>query len=339
MSNQPAIEVPLGAIRLNTDSQKLEFFDGSRWYEMATDVPTLDGGTRCCFSTGGDIPSFSGDIEFITMETAGNTTDFGNQFQNRSTGAGLSSRTRGVYAGGYAPTPVATMDFITFSSTGNALDFGDVSYNCFNGTGAANSTRGLVIGGSPSSSENGGVNNINYITFATTGNTQDFGDIDGETAISGSSGCNGTRVVYANGKASSTRVNTIHMITIGSLGDSTNFGDTATTAQNIFGGSNATRFVIAGGSTPTKLTLIEHVTMSSTGDATQFGDLTTAKSSGASGASKTRIVIAGGTEPGLNNTIEYVSIATGGNSIDFGDLQTNNRSSGLAGVTNGHGGL
>ena len=44
MSNQPPIEVPQGAIRLNTDSQRLEFFAQDRWYEFATDSPTLDGG-------------------------------------------------------------------------------------------------------------------------------------------------------------------------------------------------------------------------------------------------------------------------------------------------------
>ena len=53
MSNKPPIEVPQGAIRLNTDSQKLEFFAQDRWYEMATDVPTLDGGVRGTF-TGGE---------------------------------------------------------------------------------------------------------------------------------------------------------------------------------------------------------------------------------------------------------------------------------------------
>ena len=46
MSNQPPIEVPQGAIRLNTDSQKLEFFAQDRWYEFATDYfiyTPLDG--------------------------------------------------------------------------------------------------------------------------------------------------------------------------------------------------------------------------------------------------------------------------------------------------------
>ena len=41
MSNKPPIEVPQGAIRLNTDSQKLEFYAQDRWYEMATDTPNL----------------------------------------------------------------------------------------------------------------------------------------------------------------------------------------------------------------------------------------------------------------------------------------------------------
>ena len=46
MSNLPPIEVPQGAIRLNTDSQRLEFFAQDRWYEFATNTPTLDGGSR-----------------------------------------------------------------------------------------------------------------------------------------------------------------------------------------------------------------------------------------------------------------------------------------------------
>ena len=52
MSNKPPIEVPQGAIRLNTDSQKLEFFAQDRWYEFATDSPTLDGGGRGFLSNG-----------------------------------------------------------------------------------------------------------------------------------------------------------------------------------------------------------------------------------------------------------------------------------------------
>ena len=69
MSNQPPIGVPQGAIRLNTDSQKLEFYAQDRWYEMATDVPTLDGGTRGLIM-GGIIGSRTSNVDFITIETA-----------------------------------------------------------------------------------------------------------------------------------------------------------------------------------------------------------------------------------------------------------------------------
>ena len=56
MALKPPVEVPQGAIRLNTDSQKLEFFAQDQWWEMATDVPTLDGGARGVF-VGGYLPS------------------------------------------------------------------------------------------------------------------------------------------------------------------------------------------------------------------------------------------------------------------------------------------
>ena len=41
--SKPPSEVPQGAIRFNTDSQKMEFFAQDRWWEMATDVPYLGG--------------------------------------------------------------------------------------------------------------------------------------------------------------------------------------------------------------------------------------------------------------------------------------------------------
>ena len=78
MSNKPPIEVPQGAIRLNTDSQKLEFYAQDRWFEMATDDPTLNGGARG-LNIAGQSPgnTVSNSIEFITIATSGSATDFG----------------------------------------------------------------------------------------------------------------------------------------------------------------------------------------------------------------------------------------------------------------------
>ena len=41
MATKSPAEIPQGAIRFNTDSQKMEFFAQDQWWQMATDVPTL----------------------------------------------------------------------------------------------------------------------------------------------------------------------------------------------------------------------------------------------------------------------------------------------------------
>ena len=46
----PPVEIPLGAMRFNSDSQKLEYFNGDAWMQVHTFSPNLDGGGRgACF--------------------------------------------------------------------------------------------------------------------------------------------------------------------------------------------------------------------------------------------------------------------------------------------------
>ena len=69
-------------------------------------------------------------IDFWTMASEGNATDFGNLTVARNLLASCSSKVRGVFAGGYdSPVTYNTMDFITIASTGNASDFGDLTYS------------------------------------------------------------------------------------------------------------------------------------------------------------------------------------------------------------------
>ena len=42
----PPSEIPLGAMRFNSDSQKLEYWMGSAWMQIKTFSPNLDGGVR-----------------------------------------------------------------------------------------------------------------------------------------------------------------------------------------------------------------------------------------------------------------------------------------------------
>ena len=69
-------------------------------------------------------------IEYVTIATTGNATDFGDLFLKVMGAAPMASTTRGVWAGGYSGSPtsdVNTIQYITIATTGNAVDFGDLS--------------------------------------------------------------------------------------------------------------------------------------------------------------------------------------------------------------------
>ena len=71
----------------------------------------------------------SNSIEYITIATTGNATDFGDLVTGRNSVAAVSSSIRAVFqgGGGYGNGHAARilLDYITIASTGNALDFGD----------------------------------------------------------------------------------------------------------------------------------------------------------------------------------------------------------------------
>jgi len=115
-------------------------------------------------------------IEYITIATAGNGLDFGDLNAQLSFGiAGVSSKTRGVFMGGYAaPAGVNTIQYVTIATTGDAQDFGDLTISAFaRSSGVSNSERGLAAGGATPTL----TNTIDYITIATTGDAKDFGDL------------------------------------------------------------------------------------------------------------------------------------------------------------------
>jgi len=69
-------------------------------------------------------------IQFVTIATTGNAQDFGDLTVTRQEMGGVSSPTRGVFAGGRttpSSTELNTMDYVTIPTTGDAIDFGDLS--------------------------------------------------------------------------------------------------------------------------------------------------------------------------------------------------------------------
>lgn len=124
-------------------------------------------GTRGLIAGGyGDTTGTSNRIEYITIATTGNATTFGNLTAARFVPAGMSSSTRGVWAGG---SSTATIDYVTIATTGNATSFGSLTFNAGDASGVNNSTIGCIAysGGSAT----------NYITIATTGNGTSFGNL------------------------------------------------------------------------------------------------------------------------------------------------------------------
>jgi len=69
-------------------------------------------------------------IDYITIASTGNASDFGDLTTRRIYGASGSSKIRAIpRAGGYSyasPGRSTTMDYVTIASTGNASDFGDL---------------------------------------------------------------------------------------------------------------------------------------------------------------------------------------------------------------------
>ena len=322
----PPREIPLGAMRFNSDSQKLEYWVGSAWMQIQTFSPNLDGGVRGLFYRGSPNTDV---IDYVTIPTAGNAIDFGDGLSSNRQAGATGSNTRAVVVGRDSAND--TIEFVTFSSTGNAQDFGNSTASRAGAPSAvSNGTRGIFAGGeAPSIS-----NIIDYVTIAHTGDAVDFGDLNTKHSDGGRAQ-SPTRGIIAGGRYQSSSpyyTNAIDFITIATTGNAIDYGDLLSARNEIAADSNTVRGIFAGGNTPSNTDIIDFVTIATLGDAMDFGNLSTTAGGCRGSASSTRFVFNLG-----NATIEYVEIATQGNSVDFGDL-TVGRSQ-AAGVSNGHGGL
>ena len=142
----------------------------------------VQNGTRGLWGGGQGPTSNYFTIVSYEFATTGSGTKFGELLENPSNMAPVSSGIRGVLAGGAtpdsAPLAINTIQYITISTEGNATDFGDLTAARRNISGNTNRIRGTIAGGTTASSGSGNnVNTIDFITIASTGNAQDFGDL------------------------------------------------------------------------------------------------------------------------------------------------------------------
>ena len=137
-----------------------------------------------------------------------------------------------------------------------------------------NSIRGLISGYSP------GNNHTEYVTIATTGNGQTFGEAT--VTMQGRKGAaNSTSALFASGYSQPTFnvINTIDYFTIATTGDAVDFGDLTVATGGAGGTSDSVRAVFMGGFlNPGSTNVIDIVTITTTGNATRFGDMYAAQS-------------------------------------------------------------
>ena len=336
----PPSEIPLGAMRFNSDSQKLEYWNGGEWFQIRTFSPNLDGGARGVWS-GGD-PSRSTNMDFLTIPTRGNTTDFGDlPFNRGGMNCGIqASNTRGFICGGEAPVGDSN-NYITrfqFSTTGSAVDHADLTFTSKNGGSYSNATRAIQHRGygAPSITHK----DVDAFTMASTANAFDFGDINSSASYGGGGLASPTRGIIHIAYDGST-TNTIEFCTISTSGSFQDFGDATTTLNNVrsgTGGSSTRGVSMGGGDSYTDV--CSFLTIATTGNTTNFGDLSTGKSYSNAVSDRITCMMAGGQlAPGgtVTNQIDSLSIATGGTAVDSGDLTVTKRENSAA--SNGHGGL
>jgi len=309
------------------------------WPTAGNAVPRalFAGGRGTISTTNKDV------IDYVTITTTGNATDFGDLTSLTQGLGAFSSSSRAVFFGGQSGSGQGTvtnvMAYVTIASAGNATDFGDLTAaNARYPAGVSSSTRGVRGGGYDP--QLGSINTMDYVTIASAGNATDFGDLLSDT--NHMSSCNSsTRGIFSGGSGGLGLTNVIQYITIASVGNATDFGDLSQAISQLASGivSSSTRGIVSmGGRASTPVNIINYVTIASTGNSTDFGDLTTTVYEHAGASSTTRGLAAGGlvSNDAVNN-IQYIEIASTGNSTDFGDLSLARYR--LAGASNSHGGL
>ncbi|MHA2404666.1 MAG: hypothetical protein ACXADH_16825, partial [Candidatus Kariarchaeaceae archaeon] len=138
--------------------------------------------TRAVFAGGsapGSAPTITNKIDFVTIATLGNATDFGDLLATRKNMGGVASQTRMCIGGGLNPALEQSIEYLTIATTGNTQTFGDLTgsegrWGC---GGTSNSARGVFGGGYDPSPATISLNTMDYITIASTGDAKDFGDI------------------------------------------------------------------------------------------------------------------------------------------------------------------
>ena len=346
-------EIPLGAMRFNSDSQKLEYWNGESWFQIHTASPDMARSTdkrpgpRGILAGGYVAPTNTAKVSYVNISSTGNAGDFGDLSAAKRYQAGAGSRTRGLILAGYTNSYQDTITKTTIASTGSHESFGNTQHSgsnagylghaCF-----SNETRLVMFSGISDTA--GQLAKMKYVTIAADGNTVDFGDMTYHFRYGSATGSK-IRAMSMGGYGGSTATNTINVITISTTGDAQDFGDLSDYMSDGLGTTtNGIRTIVHIRNSSYSDVTLESYDPTSGGTTIPWGDLSSQRQFSPMNSclsSPTRGLFPGGTvspgSSGADGTIDYVEFATQANAVDFGDMHT--ASSSGAYFSSAHGGL
>jgi len=196
------------------------------------EVNACSSSTRGMWVGGEDVPFADMNIlDYVEIATLGNALDFGDLTEDVRDPQAFASPVRGVRSGGNDATDSdisETIDFWKFASKGNATNFGDLLTRSSGPHNCSSNVRGFIIGGSSPAR----YSFIQYITIASEGNANYFGDLHVQDATNACGTSNSTRGIKAGG-ANPSNTNAIEFFNMSTAGTSQDFGDLSIPRNNI----------------------------------------------------------------------------------------------------------
>jgi len=189
--------------------------------------------TRGLSAGGFSDPLYWNTIDYTTIASTGNATDWGDALSQHTYGmegvagnpsGGATNADRGLFAGGYNPI-TDQIQVCTISTGPTCIDFGDMIYQRRNFGAVSNGSRAVWAGGysmpQPAFVTRA---NMDYTTIATLGNATDFGDLivatEGQKGVSSK-----TRGVFSGGSLpASPWWGALQAITIDTTANATSIG-------------------------------------------------------------------------------------------------------------------
>ena len=195
------------------------------------EVNACSNSTRGMWVGGEDIPFADMNIlDYIEIATLGNALDFGDLTEDVRDPQAFASPIRGVRSGGNDATDSdisETIDFWKFASKGNATSFGDLITRASGPDNCSSNVRGFMMGGSSPDR----FSFIQYITIASEGNANYFGDLHVQDATNSCGTSNSTRGIKAGG-ANPSSTNAIEFFIMATTGNAADFGDLSVARNN-----------------------------------------------------------------------------------------------------------